>query len=40
MQIKITLTDKDPAKSHRVMAAIMGMTRIDLKKLQRAYAGK
>ena len=34
------LTSKDPAKSQRVMAAIMGMTKIDLKTLQRAFAGK
>lgn len=34
------LTDKDPAKSRRVMAAVMGMTKIDLKAIRRAYAGK
>jgi predicted 3-demethylubiquinone-9 3-methyltransferase (glyoxalase superfamily) len=34
------LTSKDQAKSQRVMAAIMGMTKIDLKVLRRAFAGK
>jgi predicted 3-demethylubiquinone-9 3-methyltransferase (glyoxalase superfamily) len=34
------LGDRDPAKSHRVMAALMDMTKIDLKALRRAHAGK
>jgi len=34
------ITDKNPAKSQRAMAAVMGMTKIDLKAVRRAYAGK
>lgn len=33
------MTDPDPAKSKRVMAAIMSMTKIDLAKLDRAVRG-
>jgi predicted 3-demethylubiquinone-9 3-methyltransferase (glyoxalase superfamily) len=31
--------DKDPAKSQRVMQAMMGMTRIDIAGLKKAHAG-
>ncbi len=31
--------DPDPAKSQRVMAAMLKMTKIDIAKLQEAYAG-
>jgi predicted 3-demethylubiquinone-9 3-methyltransferase (glyoxalase superfamily) len=34
------LQDKDPAKSKRVMQAMMQMDKIDIQKLQDAYAGK
>lgn len=34
------ITDKDPGKAQRAMAAVMGMRKIDLKKVQRAHAGK
>jgi len=34
------LSGKDPAKSQRVMAALMGMVKLDIKKLKAAYAGK
>lgn len=34
------LQDKDPEKSQRVMAAIMGMRKLDLKALQRAHASR
>lgn len=34
------LTDKDPKKSTRVFQAIMGMQKIDMDKLKKAYAGK
>ncbi len=34
------IADKDPVKSNRVMAAMMKMTRIDIKKLQEAYDQK
>ena len=33
------LGDADPAKAGRVMQAMMGMTRIDIEGLKRAYAG-
>ena len=33
------LTDPDPAKSGRVMAAMMGMTKLDTAELERAYRG-
>lgn len=34
------LTDKDPAKSERAMAAVMGMSKLDLQTIRRAHAGK
>ena len=34
------LQDKDPAKSARVMAAVMKMKKLDLPTLQRAYEGR
>lgn len=34
------LGDKDPAKAGRVMQAMLQMSKIDIKKLQRAHAGK
>src|SRR4051812_21742488 len=34
------LQDKDPVKSKRVMQAMMQMDKIDIQKLQDAYAGK
>ena len=34
------LTDKDPVKAGRVMKAMMGMIKIDIKGLKRAYDGK
>lgn len=34
------LQDQDPAKSQRVMQAMLQMTKIDIEQLQRAYAGK
>jgi predicted 3-demethylubiquinone-9 3-methyltransferase (glyoxalase superfamily) len=33
------ITDKDPAKSLRVMSALMRMRKIDLEQLRRAYSG-
>ena len=39
-QLMKFLGDQDPAKVARVMAALFQMTKIDIKKLQRAYAGK
>lgn len=33
------LTDLDPAKSERVFSAVMGMKKLDLPALQKAYAG-
>jgi predicted 3-demethylubiquinone-9 3-methyltransferase (glyoxalase superfamily) len=33
------LGDKDPAKSHRVMKAMLQMTKIDIKRLKEAYQG-
>ena len=32
--------DKDPAKANRVLQAIMGMIKLDVAKLQAAYAGR
>jgi predicted 3-demethylubiquinone-9 3-methyltransferase (glyoxalase superfamily) len=34
------LNGKDPEKSERVMAAVMDMVKLDIKKLKAAYAGK
>jgi predicted 3-demethylubiquinone-9 3-methyltransferase (glyoxalase superfamily) len=34
------LTDKDPVKAQRVMAAMMKMVKLDVSKLQDAYDGK
>jgi predicted 3-demethylubiquinone-9 3-methyltransferase (glyoxalase superfamily) len=34
------LQDKDPAKSKRVMQAMLQMSKIDIEKLQQAYDGK
>ena len=34
------ITDKDPAKVSRVMQALMPMVKLDLAKLEAAYAGK
>jgi predicted 3-demethylubiquinone-9 3-methyltransferase (glyoxalase superfamily) len=33
------MTDPDPAKSQRVMAAVMGMRKLDIAVLEKAYAG-
>ena len=33
------ITDKDPAKSERVLNAVMGMVKLDLKALEKAYRG-
>ena len=33
------LTDPDPVKAQRVMGAMMGMKKIDIEQLKRAYAG-
>jgi predicted 3-demethylubiquinone-9 3-methyltransferase (glyoxalase superfamily) len=33
------LSDKDPAKSSRVLQAVMGMVKLDVSKLEAAYAG-
>ena len=33
------VTDKDAAKSNRAMQAVMGMKKLDLAALQRAYEG-
>jgi predicted 3-demethylubiquinone-9 3-methyltransferase (glyoxalase superfamily) len=33
------LNDKDPAKSERVMRAMMGMTKIEMDGIRRAYEG-
>jgi predicted 3-demethylubiquinone-9 3-methyltransferase (glyoxalase superfamily) len=34
------ITDKDPAKSARVLNAVMGMVKLDLKALEKAYRGR
>ncbi len=34
------LTDKDPAKSQRVMKAVLEMDKMDIKRLKQAYPGK
>ncbi len=34
------IQDKDPAKSQRVMKAMMGMIKLDIATLKRAYQGK
>ena len=34
------MSDKDTAKSHRVMQAMLKMVKLDIKKLKDAYAGK
>ena len=34
------VSDKDAAKSHRVMQAMLKMVKLDIKKLKDAYAGK
>ena len=34
------LQDKDPAKSTRVMQAMMKMVKLDIAELERAYNGK
>jgi predicted 3-demethylubiquinone-9 3-methyltransferase (glyoxalase superfamily) len=33
------MTDKDPAKTDRVMKAVLQMTKLDIKRLKDAYAG-
>ena len=33
------LTDPDPVKAQRVMKAMMGMKKIDIDEIKRAYAG-
>jgi predicted 3-demethylubiquinone-9 3-methyltransferase (glyoxalase superfamily) len=33
-------SDKDAAKTHRVMQAMLKMVKLDIKKLKDAYAGK
>jgi hypothetical protein len=34
------LTDKDPAKSQRVMMAVLKMKKLEIEGLKRAYEGK
>lgn len=34
------MTDKDPARSQRVMQAVMGMKKLDMAAMQRAYDGE
>jgi predicted 3-demethylubiquinone-9 3-methyltransferase (glyoxalase superfamily) len=34
------MSDKDPAKTQRVMQALMQMTKLDIQKLKQAYEGK
>jgi predicted 3-demethylubiquinone-9 3-methyltransferase (glyoxalase superfamily) len=34
------LSDKNAARSHRVMQAMLGMVKLDIKKLKQAHAGK
>jgi predicted 3-demethylubiquinone-9 3-methyltransferase (glyoxalase superfamily) len=34
------MSDKDPAKTQRVMQALMQMTKLDIQKLKQAYDGK
>jgi hypothetical protein len=34
------MQDKDPVKSQRVFKAMLGMTRIDIEGLKRAYRGE
>jgi predicted 3-demethylubiquinone-9 3-methyltransferase (glyoxalase superfamily) len=34
------MSDKDPAKTQRVMQALLQMTKLDIQKLQQAYDGK
>lgn len=34
------MADKDPARSERVMAAVLGMRKLDLKSIQSAYEGQ
>jgi predicted 3-demethylubiquinone-9 3-methyltransferase (glyoxalase superfamily) len=38
--LKGLLTDKDPAKAHRVMQALLKMVKLDIKKLKQAAKGK
>jgi predicted 3-demethylubiquinone-9 3-methyltransferase (glyoxalase superfamily) len=39
-QAEPLLADKDPAKSARVMQALLKMVKIDIAALQKAHAGK
>ena len=34
------LQDRDPQKTNRVMKAVLGMIKLDIKRLQQAYAGQ
>ena len=38
-QLTRMMQDKDPAKAHRVMQAMLKMTKIDIAELERAYRG-
>jgi predicted 3-demethylubiquinone-9 3-methyltransferase (glyoxalase superfamily) len=39
-KIREWMTGKDPARSQRVMHAVMGMKKLDMEAMQRAYDGK
>jgi predicted 3-demethylubiquinone-9 3-methyltransferase (glyoxalase superfamily) len=39
-KIREWMQDKDPARSQRVMHAVMGMKKLDMEAMQRAYEGK
>lgn len=39
VQIRDTVAGKDPAGAKRAMEAMMGMTKLDIAELERAYAG-
>jgi predicted 3-demethylubiquinone-9 3-methyltransferase (glyoxalase superfamily) len=39
-KIREWMQDQDPARSQRVMHAVMGMKKLDMEAMQRAYEGK